>query len=213
MRPKNRPGSRSSGAEEATLRLFRREPACRVLGPGCRAVLWVQGCSRACPGCLVPESWSPQGPESCLEEVAGWVQDCPGIEGITLTGGEPMEQARALACLVDRIRSRRDLGVVCFTGYRLEELRHEDHLALLARVDLLIEGPYRVEQHSDLLWRGSSNQRLLPLTPRYLAFMPEPDGDRGAGLEFRFEPDGAYAFAGVPPWPNLREALPEGRPR
>ncbi len=124
-----------------------------------------------------------------------------------------MGQARALACLVDRVRSRRDLGVVCFTGYRLEELRHEDHTALLARVDLLIDGPYVVEQHSDLLWRGSSNQRLLPLTPRYLACMPGPEGDRGVGLEFRFEPDGGYAFAGVPPWPDLRRALPEGRPR
>lgn len=195
------------------LRLFRRESACRVLGPGLRAVLWVQGCSHACPGCLVPESWSPQGPPSSVDEVAAWILGCPGIEGITLTGGEPMEQARALACLLDRVRSRRDLGVVCFTGYRLEELRLEEHGALLSRVDLLIDGPYHLEQHADLLWRGSTNQRLHPLTSRYLAFMPEVGGDRGVGLEFRFESDGGYAFAGVPPWPGLREALPEGRPR
>jgi len=213
MRPKNPRGFRSSGAEEATLRLFRRESACRVLGPGLRAVLWVLGCLRACPGCLVPESWSPQGPESSVEEVADWILGCPGIEGITLTGGEPMGQARALAALVDRVRSRRDLGVVCFTGYQFEELRHEDHSALLARVDLLIDGPYQVEQHSDLLWRGSANQRLIPLTPRYLPFMPGPEADRGVGLEFRFESDGGYAFAGVPPWPGLREVLPKGRPR
>lgn len=148
-----------------------------------------------------------------MDEVVDWVLGCRGLEGLTLSGGEPMDQARALASLVDRVRARRDLGVVCFTGYRLEELMEADHLALLRRVDLLIDGPYRLAEHADLLWRGSANQRLLALTPRYRGAVPEPWLDRGAGLEFRLLADGRLSFSGVPPWPGLRERLlGEGRP-
>lgn len=196
MSPKSRPRSASSAAE---LRLFRREPACGVLGPGTRAVLWVQGCPLACPGCVVPEAWPRGGRATPVEEVAAWLLPLP-VEGLTLTGGEPLEQDAALARLIDLVRAERDLGVVLYTGYRYEELRSP----LLERVDLLIDGPYRRELHGDLLWRGSSNQRLLPLTPRYRLDLP----DRGAGLEFRFGADGRFTFAGVPPWPDYREALP-----
>lgn len=194
------------------LRLIHRDPACRVLGPGLRAVLWVRGCRRGCPGCLSPESWSPEGPESSLDEVVDWVLACPGVQGLTLSGGEPMDQAPALAALVDRVRARRDLGVVCYTGYRLEEFVEVEHVALLRRVDLLVDGPYRVAEHGDFLWRGSANQRLIALTPRYRLHLPAPSQDRGAGLEFRLLADGRLSFSGVPPWPGYREQfLGDGR--
>ncbi|HXE72553.1 MAG TPA: 4Fe-4S cluster-binding domain-containing protein, partial [Candidatus Nitrosotenuis sp.] len=79
------------------MRLFRRQARTRVLGPGERAVLWLQGCPLACPGCLVPESWDPRAlPPTPLEEVVTWILQIEGIEGLTLTGGEPMAQAAAL---------------------------------------------------------------------------------------------------------------------
>lgn len=171
-----------------------------MLGPGTRAVLWVQGCTLACPGCVVPESWPARGTATPVAQLVDWLAALP-VEGVTLTGGEPMQQAPALARLLDETRERRDLGVVLYTGYRYEDLRSHP---LLERVDLLIDGPYRRDLHADLRWRGSSNQRLVHLTDRYPPDLP----DRSAGLEFRFDPDGRFTFAGVPPWPGYRETLP-----
>jgi anaerobic ribonucleoside-triphosphate reductase activating protein len=96
---------------------------------------------------------------------------------------------------------------MCYTGYRLEELREAGQLALLERVDLLIDGPYLAAEHADLLWRGSANQRLIALTPRYRSCLPEAPEDRGVGLEFRLLPGGRLGFSGVPPWPGYREHL------
>lgn len=194
----SRPRSASSGAE--ALRLFRREAECRVLGPGTRAVLWVQGCTLACPGCVVPESWPARGAATPVAELVEWLVGLP-VEGVTLTGGEPLQQAPALLRLVDETRRRRDLGVVLYTGHRYEDVQGHP---LLERVDLLIDGPYRQDLHADLLWRASRNQRLLHLTGRYRQDLPEGS----AGLEFRFDPDGRFTFAGVPPWPGYRQALP-----
>lgn len=171
-----------------------------MLGPGTRAVLWVQGCTLACPGCVVPESWPAGGQATPVAQLVDWLAALP-VEGLTLTGGEPMQQAPALTRLVDETRARRDLGVVLYTGYRYEDLRRHP---LLERVDLLIDGPYRRDLHADLRWRGSSNQRLVHLTDRYPRDLP----DRSAGLEFRFDRDGRFTFAGVPPWPGYREGLP-----
>lgn len=198
MNRKPRPISPSTSAK---VRVFRTDPGCEVLGPGRRAVIWVQGCTLACKGCLVPRSWPAQGPERSVAELADWILQLPDIEGITLSGGEPFQQAEALATLVTEVRRQRDLGVVCYTGYALADLAGKP---LLDQIDLLIDGPYRQAEHADLLWRGSANQRLHYLTGRY---SPAPQ-DVGAGLEFRFDSDGRFAFAGVPPWPGYVQAMP-----
>jgi len=196
-----------------TLRLFRKEAPVGVLGPGLRAVIWVQGCPFACPNCIVPESWDAGGGEVvALEELADWVTAQPEIEGVTYSGGEPMAQAEALARLTDRIRRKRDLGVVCYTGYTWEHLQGrgtpEQH-ALLARIDLLIDGVYLEGRHGDLLWRGSANQRLLPLSPRYRDRIEAltSETDRSAGVEFFMNPAGVLGFAGVPTQPGFRTEL------
>ena len=187
------------------LRLFRQEADCQVLGPGRRAVLWVQGCSLACPGCLVPQSWPRRGGYlRTIEQLLIWIGELNDIEGLTLSGGEPMEQAALLAELIVQVRSQRDLGVVCYTGYRYEELQAPEQQKLLQQVDLLVDGPYQRALHQDLLWRASSNQRLLYLSPRYSA----PDQDLGVGLEYRFESTGRFTFAGVPPWPDYVKTAP-----
>lgn len=192
------------------LRYYNRDPGTHVLGPGLRAVLWMQGCPRRCPGCLVPESWPAEGGlTATVEEMAEWVLSCPDIEGLTLSGGEPMLQAEAAVALIDLLRQRRDLGLMVYTGFLLEELQAHGTAAqktLLDRLDLLVDGPYLQEQHADLLWRGSSNQRLLALSGRYRGLLP-PAGsaaDRNAGMEFRVEDSGVFHFTGVPSKPGFR---------
>ena len=195
------------------LRCYNRDPGAHVLGPGLRAVLWLQGCPRRCPGCLVPESWALEGGQTAtIEEMAEWVLSCPDVEGLTLSGGEPMLQAEAAVALIDLLRTERDMGLMCYTGFVVEDLRSHGtpaQQALLDRIDLLVDGPYLQEQHADILWRGSSNQRLLPLSERYRDILPAAGStaDRGAGLEFRVEDSGAFHFTGVPSKPGFRAHL------
>jgi len=153
-----------------TLRVARRQGDCRVLGPGKRAVVWFHGCSRNCPGCIAFEmnrsrSYSVESPESLCE----WVLSCEDIEGLTLSGGEPMEQdEEALMHFLSLLRtSGRNLGVICFTGYRLAELRSSPRAAILPFLDVLVDGPYVDELNDGMGLRGSSNQGIHFLTSRY----------------------------------------------
>jgi len=190
------------------LRIFERRSPVKVLGPYARAVIWVQGCDFGCKGCIVPESWDRDtGEEVDISELVTWVLNQPNVEGITLSGGEPMLQAEALSSLIDQIREVRNLGVMCYTGYRLEYLKAQGDIAqkrLLTKTDLLVDGVYQENLQADLLWRGSSNQRLLLLSNRYQEFL-QSQADRSAGLEFFLNETGEVGFSGVPTQSNFRQ--------
>ncbi|TWV48896.1 radical SAM protein, partial [Streptomyces misionensis] len=184
---------------------------CTALGPGSRAVIWVQGCPLRCPGCVAAETLPFEGGTSrSVAELADWLCGLDGIEGVTFSGGEPFGQARALVELLDAVRERRaDFGAMAYSGFRHEALRRggPDRRALLDRLDLLVDGPYLAARHGSLRWRGSDNQRLIPLTDRYRQVLAEPDTT--AGIELSVEVDGSFSWAGVPPEPGFRERLEE----
>ncbi|MEU8031222.1 4Fe-4S single cluster domain-containing protein [Streptomyces sp. NPDC049099] len=193
------------------LSVARTLDSCTVLGPGTRAVLWVQGCPLRCRGCVAAETLPFEGGTSrTVADLADWLCRLDGIEGVTFSGGEPFSQAGALAELLDAVRERRpDFGAMAYSGFRHEALRRggPDRLALLERLDLLVDGPYRAARHGSLRWRGSDNQRLIPLTDRYLRALAEPDTT--AGIELSADADGSLSWAGVPPTPGFREGLEE----
>lgn len=153
----------------SVLRYGARVGNCTVLGPGNRAVLWVHGCCFACEGCIA-ESYKTGPYEECPpEEAAAWYL-AQGAEGLTVSGGEPMLQAEALADMMDCIRRERDCGLIVYTGFVYEALLAREDPAVrrfLGQIDLLIDGPYRRELDWNQTARGSENQRLLPLTDRY----------------------------------------------
>jgi len=192
------------------IKIFDRRSPVRVLGPYARAVIWVQGCDFGCKGCIVPESWYKNAAEDVdITELAAWILNQVDIEGITLSGGEPMLQADALSILIDQIRKVRDFGVMCYTGYRLEYLEAQGNISqkgLLSKIDLLVDGVYQESQHADLLWRGSHNQRLIPLTDRYIHLL-ESRSDQSAGIEFFLNEVGEVAFSGVPAQRNFRQGF------
>jgi anaerobic ribonucleoside-triphosphate reductase activating protein len=91
-------------------------------------------------------------------------------EGITLSGGEPFDQPKALAALLTglhrwRSESGRDFDILCYSGYPLKTLRQK-HAAILARLDAVIPEPYVDGLPLAHVWRGSANQPLVPLTLR-----------------------------------------------
>jgi anaerobic ribonucleoside-triphosphate reductase activating protein len=199
------------------LKIFRRECPVTVLGPFSRAVIWVQGCNLACPQCIVPESWALDAGEAVtVVSLAEWVLTQPQIEGLTISGGEPFLQAASLCYLIDHIKSQRDLGVLCYTGYTHSHLSSRgtaDQKALLSRLDLLIDGAYIAGQHKSLLWRGSANQNILQLSDRYAAYLEKSlaaDGDLSVGIEVTLDEQGGIGYAGVPAIPQFRENFIKG---
>ncbi|MBR5109449.1 MAG: anaerobic ribonucleoside-triphosphate reductase activating protein [Clostridia bacterium] len=147
-----------------------------VDGPGLRYAVFVQGCSHHCPGCQNPETHDPQGGhEEDTEALAAKMRKNPLLSGITLSGGEPMEQPVPCLELAKSARAN-GLNVWCYTGYTWEELlkeAHPDRMALLRQVDVLVDGPFLREQKSlELDYCGSKNQRLIDVPASLKAGQP-----------------------------------------
>jgi anaerobic ribonucleoside-triphosphate reductase activating protein len=142
-----------------------------VNGPGVRAVVWVQGCLRECPGCFNPASWSFESNQICsVDEIATRILSNPRNQGVTFSGGEPFCQASELAKLAQKVKAQ-GLNVMSFTGFTLAELQSDNAppgaQELLAQLDLLIDGPY-VESlaiHSPDSPVSSRNQRVHIFNP------------------------------------------------
>ncbi len=187
--------------QDSRLYIARRKRDCRVLGPGVRAVVWFHGCSRGCPGCIAVEmNQSDEYKSMTAKELYDWVATCGGIEGVTLSGGEPLEQDTAALCEFLRLvrEDKRNLGVILFTGYRLEEVEDIGKKEICQYIDVLVDGPYVEEENDGLGLRGSSNQRIHFLTSRYERMQDIFFGDGGRNLEFELDMDNNVTINGIP---------------
>jgi anaerobic ribonucleoside-triphosphate reductase activating protein len=174
----------------------------RALGPGIRSVVWVQGCPLHCRGCIAPD-WIPHRQARLVlpEELAAELLAEPSVSGLTLSGGEPMLQASPLAAMVQAARRRRDVNVICYSGYTLSELREHPPAPgvpdLLQQVDVLIDGPYQEAANDGKGLRGSSNQVVHHLTGRLRGSSAAlAGGPRTAEIRVR---DRSVLLVGVPP--------------
>ncbi|MBR5977291.1 MAG: anaerobic ribonucleoside-triphosphate reductase activating protein, partial [Clostridia bacterium] len=139
-----------------------------VDGPGYRFVVFVQGCPHHCKGCQNPQTWSftEGGYDTTVENIMKAVKENKLITGVTLSGGEPFTQAKALTVLAKELR-KEGLDVMAFSGWTFEELRdgaNEENgwLDLLRELSLLIDGRFIQEQLTlELRFRGSKNQRIV----------------------------------------------------
>ncbi|MDR0928656.1 MAG: anaerobic ribonucleoside-triphosphate reductase activating protein [Oscillospiraceae bacterium] len=137
-----------------------------VDGAGLRLSVFVQGCPHRCPGCHNPESHDPVGgSEMAVAEIAQKAARNPLLSGITLTGGEPMEQAAGCLALVRALPEY--LNVWVYSGYTYEEILgsgDQDKVALLNACDVLVDGRFVLAERSlSLRFRGSRNQRVIDL--------------------------------------------------
>lgn len=140
-----------------------------VDGPGIRMTIFAQGCKHNCAGCHNPQTHSFEGGELIyIEKILKSIKANILLDGITLSGGEPFEQAAAFALLAAEVK-KLGLNVVTYTGYTYEQLidfqeAKEGVRALLDNTDLLIDGPFVLEQKNMLLkFRGSDNQRIIDM--------------------------------------------------
>lgn len=177
------------------VRIGRIDHGVRAEGPGSRTVVWFQGCTIRCPGCINPHLFSSKGGFSVSAETIAERAKEHGDEGLTLIGGEPFDQPKALRKLVEAAH-RHGLGVICFTGYRVEELRMkgDEYLQALQSIDLLIDGRYEREQPEDSRSLvGSKNQRFIELSTRYKNFDPATNPNK---VELRISSAGKVSVAG-----------------
>ena len=150
-----------------TLRISHIETDTALLGPYRRFVIWVYGCCFDCDGCMAHNARFGKETLMNLRELVDDILRSD-VEGITISGGEPFLQASALHELVVSVKQKRDMGVIVYTGFTLEELeKNGDNLPLLSVTDILIDGRYVKEFDTGQAYIGSSNQKLHHLTDRY----------------------------------------------
>lgn len=148
------------------------DPTTRAHGPGERFAIWTQGCAINCVGCGNPHMLEAREqdlmtPEQLIFLIGQAVTCVRPIEGITLMGGEPMEQAQALAPIIEQVRAQHGLNVLTFTGFTLKKLRalqNEWVNRLLKATDTLIAGPFVQRKLDPSSIVGSTNQRVHHLT-------------------------------------------------
>lgn len=172
-------------------------PATRANGPGKRCCLWLQGCTLVCPGCFNPETHDRSfGRMHCVDEVLRWIKESDSIEGLTVSGGEPLQQPEAVIALLTRLRQETDLSVILFSGFRTEELERSGLLSKLrAVVDVLIAGRYEPEQALRHGLIGSSNKDVHFFSDRYSA----EDLDSVPVTEVIISADGEVVVSGIDP--------------
>jgi anaerobic ribonucleoside-triphosphate reductase activating protein len=185
------------------LRLAHTVHSTQAEGPGKRFALWVQGCSLRCPGCCNPELFTSAGGQLVDPlELAQTVLATPDIEGISVLGGEPFEQAESLAPLCAAVRAG-GRTVMVYTGYTLAELAQVHASSkLLAVTDLLLDGRYEATlPETTRRWVGSTNQVMHFLTDRYTP--DDPQFAQANTAEVRLV-GGKLTVNG---WPALADAL------
>ena len=171
------------------------------LGPYNRYVIWAQGCLKRCPGCISKDSQPLEGGyERSITELADEIIDTPGIEGITISGGEPFLQAEGFADLIEKVRLIRDIGVIVYTGFTFGEISQTK----LAEVcDMVIDGTYIEELNDGLSLRGSSNQKIYLITERYKEEAKTLYGTDGRKVEVRINGNNAMLI-GIPDKDSLQ---------
>ena len=134
-------------------------------GDGLRVVLWVSGCSHKCKGCQNPITWNENSglefDEAAENEIFNQLEK-PYISGITFSGGDPLfsSNREPVTELVKKIKERfPDKTVWLYTGYSWDDIKE---LEIIGLIDVLVDGKFEIDLlDNDLMWRGSSNQRVI----------------------------------------------------
>ncbi|MEE1939990.1 4Fe-4S cluster-binding domain-containing protein [Streptomyces sp. TRM 70361] len=172
-------------------------PRSAANGPGIRCVIWSQGCSLGCPGCFNPGT-HPAGGDGAVRTVGEVAEevlaDAAHLEGVTLTGGEPLEQPAAIAAFCAELTARSDLSVIVLTGFTRREIEADPaRAAAVADADLVVTGRYNARLRLARGLRGSSNKEYWARTGRYtaadLSGVPE--------LEISVADDATLTFTGM----------------
>ncbi|MBL7630941.1 4Fe-4S single cluster domain-containing protein [Frankia nepalensis] len=188
----------SPAGQVPELRVHAVLPRSRANGPGLRTVVWTQGCALGCRGCFNPQTHAAgdAGAAWAVPALAEHVASF-GTDGVTISGGEPLEQADAVVELA-RLCAGHGLSVIVLTGFAMPALRERRPrlvAALAEHVDVLVAGPYVAARRVAAGLRGSDNKTVHVFSGRHtlaeLAEVPVAEATVG--------PDGTVVLTGVDP--------------
>lgn len=137
-------------------------------GPGLRTSIYCSGCGHHCPGCHNPQSWDiGNGRPMEVDDILKVILD-DEFSNVTFTGGDPLYQVEAFTELARKIKENSDKTIWCYTGYTIEQIRADERLSMiLPYLDVIVDGPFILAQRdTELLFRGSANQRIIYLQDR-----------------------------------------------
>lgn len=134
-----------------------------VDGPGFRTSIYCAGCHHECPDCHNPQSWNPGGGHPMTTDEVMKIIVADPYANVTFSGGDPLYQAEGFTELARAIRSQTQKTIWCYTGFTFEAIvKIPRYRQLLDEIDVLVDGPFvKSLRDEDLLFRGSSNQRLI----------------------------------------------------
>ncbi|MGU8235923.1 anaerobic ribonucleoside-triphosphate reductase activating protein [Clostridium perfringens] len=196
------------------LRIYKILKNTKVEGPGNRFCIWVQGCNIHCDGCMNIETWDfNSGKLIDINAIYEEIKKTKGIEGITILGGEPFCQAKALSCLCKMIKENMNLSILSFTGYDYEYIlkcNNKEWNEYLKYIDLLIDGPFiREKKDFSRPWIGSSNQKYRFLTKRYYYLKNNLENIKNK-VEVRISEEGSIFINGMGDLENIKNSIIEG---
>lgn len=133
-------------------------------GVGIRYTIFTQGCDHKCHNCQNPETWDFAGGKNYdIDKIIEDIKENPLLDGITLSGGDPMYQTSEVLELAKKIKADTDLNIWLYTGFYYDEcVQDKNKLEVLKYIDILVDGVY--DEHfktMNLKFRGSSNQRVI----------------------------------------------------
>ncbi len=134
-----------------------------VDGPGFRTAIYAAGCKHQCKGCHNPQSWDfNAGHMMSTSQIMRIIKQDP-FANVSFSGGDPMYQPEGFTELAQAIRQQTNKTIWCWTGFSYEMLlRMPKQRRLIELIDVLVDGPFIESQRdTDLLFRGSRNQRLI----------------------------------------------------
>ena len=134
-------------------------------GPGLRTSIYCAGCAHHCPACHTPQSWDfAAGRQMSVEEILEVIKD-DEFSNVTFSGGDPMYQVEGFTELARRIKEETGKTIWCYTGFTYEEILTDKRMSMiLPYLDVLVDGPFvQSLRDTELLFRGSSNQRIIYL--------------------------------------------------
>ena len=137
-----------------------------LYGPGRRLLVYLKGCNIHCKGCVNPHLWSFEGGTLISEDEILDICVKEKVEGVTLHGGEPLDQADELYKIV-KLLKKNGFTIILFTGYIKKEL-NKNQLKIWNLADLVIAGRFQINKRNvNLQFRGSTNQRVYSHNGKY----------------------------------------------
>ncbi len=191
-----------------------------VLGYGRRIGIWFQGCNIHCSGCCSLDTWTFDDSKAIeVEAILDWCKEISavGIDGVTITGGEPFDQPDGLLKLLEGLVSWRetqgvDLDLLVYSGYTMRniEKKYSRHLPL---IDAIVAGPFLTNRPTEKSYCGSDNQRRICFTARGRERYESQDGTMASGgIQVAIDTEGVW-FVGIPRQGDLDRIDEECRKR